>query len=281
MSSPLIPKYNDFHWPSLLSLRALGGSASIEEMNKAVIERMNLTDEQQAVLHGDGPNTEISYRVAWARTYLKGMGLADNSERGVWSLTPIGLTATEDEIPKLRRAYLDALKRNRTRNQETDDEIQADDEASWQDQLLDLLMGISPDAFERLSQRLLREAGFINTDVLGRSGDGGIDGVGVYRLSLLSFPVYFQCKRYKGSVDPHAVRDFRGAMAGRGDKGLLITTGTFTAAAKEEASRDGAPPIDLIDGERLCLLLKEYKMGVKVTAKIIEDVEVVPSFFSA
>ena len=106
-------------------------------------------------------------------------------------------------------------------------------------------MRLSPANFEKLAQRLLREEGFINTQVTGRSGDGGIDGQGVYRLSLLSFQVFFQCKRYAGSVGSGAVRDFRGAMAGRGDKGLLITTGTFTSSAREEATRDGAPPIDL------------------------------------
>ena len=125
-------------------------------------------------------------------------------------------------------------------------------------------MKLDPSDFERLAQRLLREEGFINTQVTGRSGDGGIDGQGVYRLSLLSFQVYFQCKRYSGSVGSGAVRDFRGAMAGRGDKGLLITTGTFTTDAKAEATRDGAPPIDLIDGARLCDLLKNHRMGVVV-----------------
>ena len=98
-------------------------------------------------------------------------------------------------------------------------------------------MSITPDAFERLARRLLREAEFDSVNVTGRSGDGGIDGLGVYHLGLVSFPVIFQCKRYRGSVSPSAVRDFRGAMAGRGDKGLLITTGTFTADAKKEATR--------------------------------------------
>jgi restriction system protein len=141
-------------------------------------------------------------------------------------------------------------------------------------------MGMTPDAFERLAQRLLREADFDSVNVTGQSGDGGIDGLGVYRLGLVSFPVFFQCKRYRGSVSPSAVRDFRGAMAGRGDKGLLITTGTFTADAKKEATRDGAPPIDLIDGDRLCELLKRYDLGVRTTTRTVEDVAVDPAFFS-
>jgi restriction system protein len=140
-------------------------------------------------------------------------------------------------------------------------------------------MGMRPDAFERLAQRLLREADFDSVNVTGKSGDGGIDGLGVYRLGLVSFPVFFQCKRYQGSVGAGAVRDFRGAMAGRGDKGLLITTGTFTADAKKEATRDGAPPIDLIDGGRLCELLKRYDLGVRTATRTIEDVSIDVAFF--
>lgn len=105
------------------------------------------------------------------------------------------------------------------------------------------------------------------------------DGLGTYRVSLISFNVFFQCKRYAGSVGASAVRDFRGAMTGRGDKGLLITTGTFTSEAKQEATRDGAPPIDLIDGEDLCDLLKHYELGVNTQLRQIEEVQVVPDFF--
>ena len=147
---------------------------------------------------------------------------------------------------------------------------------SWKDALITRLLQVPADGFERLAQRLLREAGFVNVTVTGRSGDGGIDGVGTYRISLVSFPIYFQCKRYKGVVTPGAVRDFRGAMAGRGEKGLLITTGSFTRDAQAEASRDAAPPVELIDGDRLCDLLREYGLGVDVRQRIEEDVVVTP-----
>ena len=92
----------------------------------------------------------------------------------------------------------------------------------------------------------------------GRSGGEGIDGVGLARLGLLSFPTYFQCKRYENSVGSGSVRDFRAAMAGRGEKGVIITTGTFMPAARQEATRDGAPPIGLIDGDAFCDLLKSH-----------------------
>jgi restriction system protein len=278
-----LPRYQDLLWPTVVALRDLGGSASIEENVEHVLQACGFTEEQQAVLHKDGPTTEIEYRLAWARTYLKGMGLADNSQRGVWSLTDEGRTATEEQIEPLRQAYIVRTREKRLARaaaEVTDTDDSESDEMSWQERLLDALMAMPPSGFEHLAQRLLREAGFINATVTGRSGDGGIDGLGVYRMSLVSFPVFFQCKRYVGSVGAGAVRDFRGAMAGRGDKGLLITTGTFTAEAKAESTRDGAPPLDLIDGKRLCDLLKQYDLGVRTTTRTVEDVEVVPEFFA-
>lgn len=137
-------------------------------------------------------------------------------------------------------------------------------ELPWQDQLLECLLKMTPAAFERLCQRILRESGFIKVEVTGRSGDGGIDGIGVLRLNLLSFHVFFQCKRWKGSVGASVIRDFRGAMVGRADKGLVMTTGTFSTDARREATRDGAPAIDLVDGETLCELLKGLKIGVSI-----------------
>ncbi len=150
-------------------------------------------------------------------------------------------------------------------------------DGAWADRLLEVLGGIEPAAFERLCQRILRESGFTRVEVTGRSGDGGIDGIGVLRVNLVSFHVLFQSKRWKGSVGAGVIRDFRGAMVGRADKGLVITTGTFTAEARREATRDGAPAIDLVDGEALCGLLKDLKLGLKV--QLVEHVEVDASFF--
>jgi restriction system protein len=283
-----VPPYQHFLWPALQAVIALGGSASIAELDAAVADRENLSPDIQSVLHGDGPMTEVQYRLAWARSYLKGMGLLTNSQRGVWSVTELGETVTEDQIPKLRGEYIAA---NRTKapkkkgaKSHLDNEIdqaEAEAEADWKDALLDTLLTMSPHAFERLAQRLLREAGVSSPVVTGRAGDGGIDGRGVYQISLLSFPVFFQCKRYSGSVGPSAVRDFRGAMAGRGEKGLLITTGTFTSDARAESRRDGAPPIDLIDGDRLCDLLKEYAIGVSTTPRTVEDVKIETDYFKS
>jgi restriction system protein len=250
------------------------------------------SDEQQALPHKNGPQTEVEYRLAWARTYLKGMGALDNPERGIWVTTALGKELTEGEIEPRRKVYLAELAEKRKQKKSAAAEAGADPELAagtdagdetgdWREELLGVLLKMDASDFEHLSKRLLRAAGFINATVTGGSGDGGIDGVGVYRLSLVSFPVYFQCKRYRGSVGPEKVRDFRGAMQGRGDKGLLITTGHFTGSAKEEATRDGAPPIDLIDGELLCDLLKEHRLGVETTTRTIEDVRVIPEFFAS
>lgn len=285
-----VPSYDKLLWPTLRAVRALGGSARIDEMVEKVIEQEGFTEEQVAILHQDGPRSEVEYRVAWARTYLKGMGALDNPQRGVWVTTDSGKQLEEHELEPLRQKYVLKLREERKTKKkaatqagadvDADVEVAGDETDDWREDLLVSLFKMQPDAFEHLAKRLLRAAGFINANVTGRSGDGGIDGVGVYRLSLVSFPVFFQCKRYKGSVTPDKVRDFRGAMAGRGDKGLLITTGTFTAEAKKEATRDGAPPIDLIDGERLCDLLKEHQLGVRTTLRTIEDVEVNAEFFA-
>ena len=287
---PQIPPYSDLLWPTLCAVRESGDSGTIREIVERVIEQEQFSEEEQQVLHGDGPRTELDYRLAWARTYLKGMGLLVNSSRGVWSTTEAGRMATKEELGSLHADYLARLREARRAKELTDIDAEEgsgsgagsgddDDFDAWKERLLDQLLDLEPGDFERLASRLLREAGFISVSVTGRSGDGGIDGLGVYRLSLVSFPVFFQCKRYSGSVGPDAVRDFRGAMAGRGDKGLLITTGTFTRQAQKEATRDGAPPIDLIDGDRLCDLLKEYELGVVVERRTIEQVAVRPDFF--
>jgi restriction system protein len=286
--APTIPRYNELLWPALCAVRELGHSARLDEINERVIERENFSDEQLAVLHNEGPRSELEYRLAWARTYLKGMGALANTSRGVWETTSLGRELSEDAIEPLWREYKTKRraerrkKRQQVANESADteaDEETAADTEDWKENLLEQMLEMSATGFERLAQRLLRAAGFINTTVTGRSGDGGIDGVGVYRLSLVSFPVFFQCKRYKGTVGPDKVRDFRGAMAGRGDKGLLITTGAFTREARGEATRDGAPPIDLIDGEQLCELLKKHQLGVRTEERRVEEVEVVSSFF--
>jgi restriction system protein len=265
----------------VIALRALGGSGRIEEISEKVAEHEGYSEEQQAITRSpDDSLSLLDYRLAWARNYLKNIGAVENSARGVWTLTDFGRAITAEQIPDLVRKWKREarLARKQDPADTPEDAEPVGEPEDWKSGLITRILAMTPGGFERLAQRLLREAGFRNVEVLGRTGDGGIDGVGVYRVSLVSFPIYFQCKRYKGSVQANAVRDFRGAMSGRGEKGLLITTGSFTRGAREEATRDGAPPVELVSGDDLCDLLKQYELGVIVTSKTVEDITLNPRF---
>ena len=283
------PTFDQLLNPTLSALHTLGGSGSINEIVEQVIAEQQLPEAVVQQPHVRGNLTKLEYRLAWARTYLKKYGLINNSERGIWSLTSEGMKQTEVDTQELV-AYVRQLdsktsliKQRPFKEDATPLEDIADPEdesALWKDVLLDKLSGIPSNAFERLCQRLLRESGFTNVEVTGRSGDGGIDGHGIVRIAgLISFNVLFQSKRYQGSISPSIVRDFRGAMSGRADKGLLITTGSFTREARKEATRDGAQPIDLIDGDLLTEKLKELKLGVNTNQ--VEVVEIDQDWFDS
>ena len=281
MSKVKVPTFDSMMNPVLQALRELGGSGTIEEINNRSTEIAKLTDAQLEILHDPdkGGQTEVEYRLAWTRTYLKKYGLLENSSRGVWALTVKG-RKTDKVNPATVKRYVRSQKQ-KTSSQTI--EVQFGEEItlpSWRNELLDALLQMEPSAFERLVQRLLRESGFIQVEVTGQSGDGGVDGKGIMRLGgLLSFHVIFQCKRYKGSVSVSQVRDFRGAMVGRADKGLLITTGNFTKDAIREATRDGAPAIDLIDGDLLLDKLKELSLGVSTKKIELEHIAIDRDWF--
>jgi restriction system protein len=276
-----VPTFDQMMTPVIQALKTLGGSGTIEEINGHVVESLGLTEEQLGLLHNPerGGQTEVEYRLAWTRTYLKKYGVLENSTRGVWALTPKGRQLERVNPAEVKRFVREEDRKNRV--EETSDTADEDDrKLTWRDEALALMQEMEPAAFERLAQRLLRESGFIQVEVTGRSGDGGIDGKGIMRLGgLLSFHVIFQCKRYSGSVTASKVRDFRGAMVGRADKGLLVTTGNFTRDAEREATRDGAPAIDLIDGNLLASKLKELELGIKTKTVAVEQVEVDRNWF--
>ena len=278
-----IPAYDDMMNPVLVALKRLGGSGTIDEIESAVAEIMQLREEQLEVLHNPekGGLTEFEYRLAWTRTYLKKFGLLENSSRGVWALTADGKNTEKVKEKEVVRYVKEQDKLARLDSDESEHISDANGEHPWQQELLEVLLEMDPSAFERLIQRLLRESGFTQVEVTGRSGDGGIDGKGIMRLGgLLSFHVFFQCKRYKGSVSSANVRDFRGAMTGRADKGMIITTGSFTKDGYYEATRDGAPPIDLIDGDQLVELLKTLSLGVSTKIVSEEETEINKSWFT-
>jgi len=289
--SDSMPTFHSLMNPLLEALFQLGGSGSIDEIYEKVIEVQNIDEEVISVPHNpDKSNlTEIGYRMAWARTYLKKYGFLENSTRGVWALTPLAREKRKvnpKEVVKRVREADKKTSRKKLSNTNRDDAIALIEDTvvesnSWQEDLYHLLTKeIAADAFERLTQRLLRESGFVQVEVTGRTGDGGIDGKGIARIhGFMSFHVIFQCKKYQGSVSAGDIRDFRGAMVGRADKGLFITTGTFTPAAIKEATRDGAPPIDLVDGSQLAEKLKEFGLGIKT--EMIEKVTLDKHWFAS
>lgn len=281
-----MPTFDALMNPLLEALRALGGSGSIDEIYEKVVEIQEIPEEITCVPHNPEKSnqTEVAYRLAWARTYLKKYDLLENSSRGVWSLTQKGNDCGEVNTVEVLRfvRQLDreqSLQTTENVDVELPDSEPPEEAKLWREELYHLLtQEISPDAFERLTQRILRESGFVQVEVTGKTGDGGIDGKGIARINgLMSFHVIFQCKKYQGSVSAGDIRDFRGAMIGRADKGLFITTGTFTPAAIKEATRDGAPPVDLIDGDGLAEKLKELSLGVETT--LVEKITVNKNWF--
>jgi restriction system protein len=255
------PKREFFFKPVLQAIQQLGGSGSNEEINDKVIELLKIPDDLLAIQHKNTSQTTFEYEMAWVRTMLKNQGVLENSQRGVWSIN------TDSEWGSVNVIWDKKLEKQVTE--------EVFEEENWKEKVLKVIVDtLSPSAFERLVQRLLREKGFSQVEVTGRSGDGGIDGRGIAKINgILSFHIIFQCKRYKGKVSSNEIRDFRGSMVGRTDKGLFITTGSFTRDAILEATRDGAPTIDLMDGEKLAEKLKELGLGLKVELKEIVRID--------
>lgn len=261
-----LPYRNELLAPTVQAINELGGSATVEEITEKVITVLALPDElatQPYVTkrgNVDG-RTQLEYDLAWARTDLKQLGVLENSSRGVWALTGKDFKTFESSGA-----------------QELDE---SPPRPEWRQTITQYLVEtLSPSGFERLIQRVLRETGFVQVEVTGRTGDGGIDGTGIAKINgILSFRVVFQCKRYRGSVGAPEIRDFRGAMQGRADKGLFVTTGHFTRDALKEATRDGAAAIDLVDGDKLAEKLKELELGVKI--ELLESVHVDETWFES
>ncbi len=268
------PKFVQLFGPVISALKILGGSARPAEVRDQVAADLGISDEERLILLGGG-EPRFNNLVAWARFYLVKAGYIDSSRRGVWTLTDKGqllpgLTHNQSfELFKSIHAEFSTARQEEEILESEDEEVTSPPDqpgainSSYQQVLLETLMELPPDGFERFCQRLLRESGFQEVTVTGRAGDGGIDGIGILQVNpLVSFKVLFQCKRYKGSVSPSQVRDFRGAMMGRADKGIIITTGTFTSEARKESVRDGVPPIELVEGEKLIEMLESLELGL-------------------
>ena len=278
--NPVLPMHVQFFLPILESLQGLGGSASLSELKDALIEMMDISEEELEEKLKSGV-ARIDNQISWNKIYLTKGGFIDTSDPDVWSLTEKGLKMhlTEDDVlkifKKIHGGFVTKRQQKTKQNEETESKDFEEDQAH-RIKLLEILKSLSPDGFERLCQRLLRASGFKKVVVKGRSGDGGIDGEGILEINpLVSLKVIFQSKRYKDSVSTSQIRDFRGAMQGRAEKGIFITTGRFTTEAKKEAIREGVPPIELVDGHKLVQLFEQKQLGLK--PKTVYDID--DSFF--
>jgi len=274
-----LPMHVQFFIPILDALRQLGGSATNVELKEKLIEILNIKDNELEEKLKNG-RLRIDNQITWSKIYLFNAGLIDNSNSEILSLTEKGrhYKLDEDEVLKIFQKIHRNMLIKKDKNQSQDPDIINDLNETRQHstELLEILRSLPPEGFERLCQRLLRASGFKKVLVKGRSGDGGIDGEGILEISpLVSMKVVFQCKRYKDAVSSSYIRDFRGAVIGRAEKGIFITTGRFTRDAREEAIRDGAIPIELVDGDKLIKLFEKCKLGLK--EKIVYEID--ESFF--
>ena len=269
-----VPRYTKLLNPTFQALKALGGSGNNDDILNQIVVDLKLPDDVVDISHlGSTSMSEIAYQAAWARTYLKKYGVIENSARGIWAITPeFSKVDALDEgkiILQVRKDNASKGKDKPSTKGDIDDTPEDDgiteptEVQSWRSKLAEILHSMDPYGFERLAQRILRECGFSQVEVTKKSGDGGIDGTGKLKINgIFSFNVAFQCKRYSGMVGSGAIRDFRGSLTTDIEKGVLITTGTFSKAAREEASNPGKQQIDLIDGEELINKIAEYGIGV-------------------
>lgn len=275
-------KFDDLMAPCIEALKKLGGSGTVSEIEKTIIDDLKIPQDQVDYIHNEKDGSrKLDYNLRWARNYLKRVGFIQNSSRGVWAITPLGEKQSkinQKEIVKQVRLALKETDKNTSSTENKEEDQTYISEIAWRIELLEQIKKISPSGFEKLSQRFLRELGFNNVIVTGKTGDGGIDGFGQLTIgSVVTFKIAFQCKRYDGSVPVDKIRDFRGSLIGRAEKGLLITTGTFSSQGRQEAQRDGATPIDLIDGDQFVEKLKDLRLGVDVVPS--EDVIIQKEFF--
>lgn len=286
----LSPTCTELILPTYKALLELGGSGTNNEIYEQIIKDLQLSDEIVDESHlGSENQTELEYQLAWARTYLKNFEVILNSARSVWAIKSdytAGVELDSREIIEFTKNK--SIRKQNIFKKKGNKKVNASDDAideniigeypeeinPWRKQLSDVLQNMDPYGFERLAQRVLRECGFVQVEVTKKSGDGGIDGTGKLKINgIFSFNVAFQCKRYKGAVSAGDIRDFRGSLTTDIEKGVFITTGVFTKAAREEASNPGKQQIDLMDGEEFINKIAQYGIGVKkvITYEIDEE----------
>ncbi len=289
---PKGPKFVQYFQPVIDGLHALGSSAKPKEVYAWIAEHHDIPKVE---IEGTtkGGQSKFENKVGWARFYLAKAGMIDTEQRGVWVLTEKGRSTNLSHVEAydLFKSIHDGFPRaEKSENIEQpvsssdDEDASAPDENTYlnqdevQERLVGILKSLTPKGFEELCARLLRHIGFENVKVTGESGDQGIDGEGYLLINrFVRTKVMFQCKRYDKTVGPEKIREFRGAIQGKAERGILLTTGTFTKGARETAAQDNATAIELVDIDRLLELMIEEGLGVRETKALTIE----PDFFSA
>lgn len=264
--------------PVIEALKALGGSAKPKEISEWIGENCQVPEEVLTARYEKSGQLRFANQIAWARQYLVWEELLDSSKHGVWSLTAKGWTTqlTEKDSKAIFQKWVKIFQELRggkevstetfPSSEQVNDKIGDEEEQLIiQPNLLDLLKSVSPTGFEHLCARLLKEYNFEDIEVTQRSNDGGIDGYATLKLNpFVSLSVFFQCKRYQGTVPTEKVQAFIGVMETNKrsvEKGLMITTGTFAKSALE--IEKGNIKLELVDGEKLVEMFEKVELGVK------------------
>ena len=289
----VIPDYETLMHP-LLSRLADEQIRVVKDVVAQLADEFRLTLEERAQLLPSGGTLTFASRVGWAKTYLKKAGLVQQPKRGLVQITDQGKAALAQQPVRIDVGFLEQFSsfldfRNSSREKPistrlndvlplpsdlTPDEVI---EAAYQrsisalaDEVLERVKACSPIYFERLVVQLLIQMGYGGSreeagKAVGRSGDGGIDGViNEDRLGLDA--IYLQAKRWSNVVGRPDIQQFVGALAGqRATKGVFISTSRFTQEAKDYAANSQYKVV-LIDGERLAELMIEHDLGVSVAA---------------
>jgi len=267
------PRFVRYLDPILGALDEYGGSATPQQVKEMIARDLNLPIEVTTRRLRSGLY-QYSNDVDQAKYYLAAAGYIDSSQWGRWTLTEIGFDGLDEDAGehlalyrKLYRQFAETRKGRRLGQRNEDENRRrstTDADALPKNPTLAAIHAMEPAIFEYLCVKLLRTMGLESVTVTGATRDKGIDGVGVLQvMRFLRFRILFQAKRYAGDIYASQVRDFRGAIQGRSDRGIFITTGTFTPEARAEAMRDGVPPVELVDGEELAGLVDRLQINLK------------------
>jgi restriction system protein len=281
-----VPTFDKFIEPLLRLLVGRAAAISASEARDLLATELGLTEDDKAERVPSGQQSVYANRVGWAHDRLKRAELSQSVQRGVWQITPKGVSFAAQHAKPLRADVLALLTHPNAEATASKGSVDvhpsvADASASPDDridaavreirdsvatELLELIGRESPGFFESLVLDLLHAMGCglsrEDLQTVGATGDGGIDGIiSLDRLGLQK--VYVQAKRWVNPVGGPVVRDFIGALTTRGaDKGVLLTTSKFTADAYATAEKVRTGSIALIDGRRLAELMIEHGVGV-------------------